>query len=124
MPKNITASEIREAINEKLSRYFGISGNEADAEQIYRATVLSVRDILAVRHKEFSEKVKATGAKQVCYMCMEFLIGRSLKMNLCNLGIEEKYRKVLGSMGFSLEDIYEREPDPGLGNGGLGRLAS
>lgn len=124
MPKNITASEIREAINEKLSRYFGISGNEADAEQIYRATVLSVRDILAVRHKEFSEKVKATGAKQVYYMCMEFLIGRSLKMNLCNLGIEEKYRKVLGSMGFSLEDIYEREPDPGLGNGGLGRLAS
>lgn len=124
MPKNITASEIREAINEKLSRYFGISGNEADAEQIYRATVLSVRDILAVRHKEFSEKVKATGAKQVYYMCMEFLIGRSLKMNLCNLGIEEKYRKVLGSMGFSLDDIYEREPDPGLGNGGLGRLAS
>ena len=118
------ATEIREALNVKLSRYFGINEGEADLNQIYNATVLTVRDILATKNKEFTDKVVQTEAKQVYYMCMEFLIGRSLKMNLCNLGLEEEYRKVLKKMGFDLEEIYEVESDPGLGNGGLGRLAS
>ncbi len=121
--KNI-ASEIREALNVKLSRYFGINESDADLKQIYHATVLTVRDILASRNKEFIDKVNKQQAKQVYYMCMEFLIGRSLKMNLCNLGLEDEYRKVLKKVGFDLEDIYEVESDPGLGNGGLGRLAS
>ncbi|MBR5278064.1 MAG: glycogen/starch/alpha-glucan phosphorylase [Clostridia bacterium] len=124
MANKQTASEIREALNSKLSRYFGISEGDADIKQIYQATILAVRDALAVRNKEFEEKVTKNQAKQVYYMCMEFLIGRSLKMNLCNLGIEEEYRKVLKKMGFDLEDVYELEADPGLGNGGLGRLAS
>ena len=124
MSSKITQSEIREALNQKLSRYFGISENEADLNQIYNATVLSVRDMLAQKNKEFQDKVNKAEAKQVYYMCMEFLIGRSLKMNLCNLGIEEEYRKVLKKLGFKLEDVYECETDPGLGNGGLGRLAS
>ena len=58
------------------------------------------------------------------YMCMEFLLGRSLKTSLCNLGLEELYRKALEECGFSLEDILECESDAGLGNGGLGRLAA
>ncbi|MBQ4316714.1 MAG: glycogen/starch/alpha-glucan family phosphorylase, partial [Clostridia bacterium] len=124
MASKINATEIRELINSKLSRYFGISETDADINQIYDATVLSVRDILATRNKEFQEKVVETEAKQVYYMCMEFLIGRSLKMNLCNLGIEDEYRKVLKKIGFNLDEIYELETDPGLGNGGLGRLAS
>ncbi len=124
MANKITTSQIQEALNEKLSRYFGIGEKDADIKQIYEATVLSVRDALAVRNKEFEEKVTKKQAKQVYYMCMEFLVGRSLKMNLCNLGIEEEYRKVLKKMGFDLEDVYELESDPGLGNGGLGRLAS
>ncbi|MBO5786225.1 MAG: glycogen/starch/alpha-glucan phosphorylase, partial [Clostridia bacterium] len=124
MATKLSASEIREALNQKLSRYYGISEGDADLNQIYNATVLSVRDILATKNKEFTDEVVRTEAKQVYYMCMEFLIGRSLKMNLCNLGIEEEYRKVLKKMGFELDDIYECETDPGLGNGGLGRLAS
>ena len=124
MASKTVANEIREALNQKLSRYYGISEGDADINQIYNATVLSVRDILASRNKEFTDEVVKTEAKQVYYMCMEFLIGRSLKMNLCNLGLEDEYRKVLKKMGFSLEDIYECETDPGLGNGGLGRLAS
>lgn len=124
MATKITQTEIREALNQKLSRYFGISENEADLNQIYNATLLSVRDMLAQKNKEFQDKVNKAEAKQVYYMCMEFLIGRSLKMNLCNLGIEEEYRKVLKKLGFKLEDVYECETDPGLGNGGLGRLAS
>ena len=124
MAKKNAASEIREALNTKLSRYFGINESDADINQVYRATVLSVRDILATKNKEFTDKVNEQGAKQVYYMCMEFLIGRSLKMNLCNLGLEDEYRKVLKKMGYKLEDVYECESDPGLGNGGLGRLAS
>ncbi len=124
MATKITQTEIREALNQKLSRYFGISESEADLNQIYNATLLSVRDMLAQKNKEFQDKVNKAEAKQVYYMCMEFLIGRSLKMNLCNLGIEEEYRKVLKKLGFKLEDVYECETDPGLGNGGLGRLAS
>ena len=124
MANKMSASDIREALNSKLARYFGIEENDADINQVYQATVLSVRDILATRNKEFEAKVTKNQSKQVYYMCMEFLIGRSLKMNLCNLGIEEEYRKVLKKMGFDLEEIYELETDPGLGNGGLGRLAS
>ncbi|MBR5285579.1 MAG: glycogen/starch/alpha-glucan phosphorylase [Clostridia bacterium] len=124
MASKSVASEIREALNQKLSRYYGISEGDADIQQIYNATVLSVRDILATRNKEFTDEVVKTESKQVYYMCMEFLIGRSLKMNLCNLGLEDEYRKVLKKMGFTLEDVYECETDPGLGNGGLGRLAS
>ncbi|MBR6563747.1 MAG: glycogen/starch/alpha-glucan phosphorylase [Clostridia bacterium] len=120
----MTQGEIRESLNQKLSRYFGIEEQDANLQQIYNATILSVRDILATRSKEFESAVVKKEAKQVYYMCMEFLIGRSLKMNLCNLGLEEEYRKVLKKMGFKLEDIYECETDPGLGNGGLGRLAS
>ncbi len=124
MATKVSASEIREALNQKLSRYYGISEGDADINQVYNATVLSVRDILATKNKEFEDAVVKSEAKQVYYMCMEFLIGRSLKMNLCNLGIEEEYRKVLKKMGFELDKIYECETDPGLGNGGLGRLAS
>ncbi len=124
MAKKLTASEIQEALGGKLSRYFGINEKDADINQMYQATILSVRDILATRNKEFEEKVAKNQSKQVYYMCMEFLIGRSLKMNLCNLGIEDEYRKVLKKLGFDLDEIYELETDPGLGNGGLGRLAS
>ncbi len=124
MATKLTQTAIRESLNQKLSRYYGINEGDADLNQIYNATVLSVRDILATKNKEFSDAVVKAEAKQVYYMCMEFLIGRSLKMNLCNLGIEEEYRKVLKKIGFDLDDIYECETDPGLGNGGLGRLAS
>ena len=57
-------------------------------------------------------------------MCMEFLLGRSLKTNLCNLGLAENYKESLKALGFDLDDLYECEPDAGLGNGGLGRLAA
>ena len=86
--------EIREAIISKLSRYFGISPEEADAGQIYKSTVLSVRDILAQKNKSFTETAKAEKRKRVYYMCMEFLMGRSLKMNLYNLGLEKQYRVI------------------------------
>ncbi|MBR5746195.1 MAG: glycogen/starch/alpha-glucan phosphorylase, partial [Clostridia bacterium] len=115
---------IRDSIRGKLSRYFGISESEADSVQMFRAAVLSVRDLLAEKNQRFTDSANRQGAKQVYYMCMEFLVGRSLKLHLSNLGIESLYRDVLAEMGFSLDELYNHEPDPGLGNGGLGRLAA
>lgn len=115
---------ILEGLTSKLSRYFAVSPEEATKEQIYKATVLSVRDILAQKSKAFGSEVKKKQLKRVYYLCMEFLVGRSLKNDLCNLGLADDYRAVLKTLGFSLDDIYEQEADPGLGNGGLGRLAA
>ena len=117
-------AEVKDSIESKLSRYFGCTPEEASTEQVYRATALTVRDILAAKRQEFKKKVNEAGAKRVYYMCMEYLVGRSLKNNLCNLGLAETYKRALSSMGFKLDDLYDCEPDAGLGNGGLGRLAA
>ncbi|MBQ7312083.1 MAG: glycogen/starch/alpha-glucan phosphorylase, partial [Clostridia bacterium] len=115
---------VRESIEQKLIRYFGVKPDEANEEQIYKATVMSVKDVLTEKRSVFREKVKKQRPKKVYYLCMEFLMGRQLRNNLMNLGIDTEYRKVLADMGFDLDKIYEFEPDPGLGNGGLGRLAA
>ena len=115
----IKQKQIRDSLVSKLSRYFGMSPAEAGEEQIYKATVLTVRDILAQKNRAFSERVKAGEQKRVYYICLEFLVGRSLRLNLNNLGLEQAYREALADLGFDLDAIYEKEPDPGLGNGGL-----
>ena len=85
---------------------------------------MSVRDILLEKRQQFHKKVKAKRAKRVYYLCMEFLLGRSLKNSIYNLSATDVYKKVVSSYGFDLENLYELEPDAGLGNGGLGRLAA
>ena len=115
---------VRANIETKLSRQLGCSVQEATKEEVYKAVAMTVKDILAEKRVDFREKVKKAGGKRVYYMCMEFLLGRSLKTNLHNLGLVDEYNAALKSIGFSLEDLYECEPDAGLGNGGLGRLAA
>lgn len=116
--------QIRKSLESKLSRYYGISHDEASYEQIYKATLMSVKDILTEKRSVYRDKIKKQRAKRVYYLCMEFLVGRSLKNNLMNIGASGEYAAVLAEMGFDLNRLYEMEPDPGLGNGGLGRLAS
>ena len=116
--------QLKAQITATLSRYYAVSPEEANSEQIYSALAMCVRDVLAKKNSDFSKKVKATHSKQVFYIRMEFLMGRQLKMNLCNLGLESSYREVLSEIGFDLDEIYELETDPALGNGGLGRLAA
>lgn len=120
----ITPKEIKDALTGKLSRYFGVSLKEATPEQLYKAAVMTVRDILLEKRNAYHYKMKAKRAKRVYYLCMEFLLGRSLKNNVYNLGIKEQLSKALKGTGVTLEDLYELEPDAGLGNGGLGRLAA
>lgn len=121
---NITEKEVQLLIQGKLSRYFGVSPKEATKDQIYKAVVMSVRDILLEKRQQFHKVMKSKKGKRVYYLCMEFLLGRSLKNNIYNLNLAESYEKALKSFGLTLEDLYEQEPDAGLGNGGLGRLAA
>lgn len=124
MSTTITEKEVKELIKGKLSRYFGVSPAEASKDQIYKAVVMAVRDILLEKRQQFHKKVKAKRAKRVYYLCMEFLLGRSLKNSLYNLNATSIFEKVVSSYGLSLDELYEQEPDAGLGNGGLGRLAA
>ena len=122
--EKLNQAKIKENIETKLSRYFGCTAAEASADQMYKAVSMTVRDILTEKRGEFKKEVNKVGAKRVYYMCMEFLLGRSLKTNVCNLGLDKEYGAALKKLGFDLNDLYECEPDAGLGNGGLGRLAA
>ena len=115
---------VRANIELKLSRHLGCTIEEATKEQVYKAVAMTIKDILAEKRVDFRDKVKEEGGKRVYYMCMEFLLGRSMKTNLHNLGLVDEYSKALEDMGFTLESLYDCEPDAGLGNGGLGRLAA
>ena len=124
MNYNPSAKEVRAGIEEKLSRHFGCTPAEASRDQMYKAAAMTVKEILTEKRGQFKKKVNRTESKRVYYMCMEFLLGRSLKTNLCNLGLQQQYSEALKTMGYDLNDLYECEPDAGLGNGGLGRLAA
>ena len=124
MKVKLTAERASELIKEKLSTHFGLRPEDAGDEYIYKAVVLAVKDILVKNRNEFIEKAEQQNSKQVYYLCMEFLMGRSLKNSLFNLEITEPVRKALAGFNVKLDKIYEMEPDAGLGNGGLGRLAA
>ena len=114
--------KIKEALENKLSRYFGVAADDASKEQVYKAVILTVKDMLTSGRSAYRKAMKSEKAKRVYYLCMEFLIGPLLRNNLRNLGIADEYAQVLGEMGYDINEIYSMERDPGLGNGGLGRL--
>src|SRR5579885_2221260 len=89
----------------------------------YRVTALAVRDMLVERMLETRARFERSGSKKLFYLSLEYLIGRSLENNLFNLGIIEGCREFLGENGIDLNLLFDDEPDAGLGNGGLGRLA-
>lgn len=120
----MTPSEAREKIISKLSHNMGVTPAEATYEHYYKAVALIVQDILHTNYKDFVAETEKKEAKQVYYLCMEFLMGRSLKNNLYNLDLTETVEKALKSLNIKIENIFEQEPDAGLGNGGLGRLAA
>ena len=124
MNYNLTVTQLKEGIRDKLSHTFGVSLQNATNEEYYKAVALIVRELMAKGRAEFTHNAERTGTKQVYYLCMEFLLGRSLRNNLCNLGLEDNMRTALAEYGIKLENLYEQEPDAGLGNGGLGRLAA
>ncbi|WRS28774.1 glycogen/starch/alpha-glucan phosphorylase [Oscillospiraceae bacterium MB08-C2-2] len=120
-----STKEIQERIAAKLTGELGWDSPEAaDDAAYYKAVALVVREITADRRRKFKSHSLAAEKKQVYYLSMEFLLGRSLKNSLFNLGLTELFAEALFGMQVRLERLYEYEPDAGLGNGGLGRLAA
>ncbi|MEQ2525320.1 glycogen/starch/alpha-glucan phosphorylase [Bacillaceae bacterium CLA-AA-H227] len=124
MQSTLTKKQLGVLIKNRLSRHYGISAEEADRKQMYKTCARTVVEILSDKRTRYYQKLKDQEKKKVYYLCMEFLVGRSLKNNLYNLGLEKEFRDILKEWNFDLEELYEEEPDAGLGNGGLGRLAS
>ena len=122
--KTMTDKTIEELICGKLHRYFGCRPLEATRQQMYKAVAMAVQHILAERRHATTKAFEQKGEKQVYYLSVEFLPGRSLRNNLSNMGLNQIFDRVIQKIGFNLEDLYGFEPDAGLGNGGLGRLAS
>ena len=120
----ITKKQLEEMISSKLSHFFGVTPNDASDDQFYRALSMIVRDMVRDSRREFDKVSLEKGQKKVYYLCMEFLMGRTLKNTLYNLNLTSTAEKALASFGVNLEKLYDCEPDAGLGNGGLGRLAA
>ena len=122
MPTPRNKKELKEQLVMRLSRFLGVLPADATDEHYYKALAGLLRDLLGEQRAEFSEKTR--GEKRVYYLSMEFLMGRSLKNALFNLNLTDLAHSALKDFGVKLERLYDCEPDAGLGNGGLGRLAA
>lgn len=111
-------------LTQTMEYLFGIPMEQATQKQAYLATCTVIHQILHKKQRDFSASQRKLGKKQVYYLSMEFLVGKSLKNNLFQLGLTEQMERALGNAGISLQSLMDMEPDAGLGNGGLGRLAA
>jgi len=119
-----SVKKMKDALCEKLKVSFGSTVEEANDAQMMRASALVLRDVMAERSVDTMRETREEHRRQVHYLSMEFLMGRSLMKNAFNLGVGEILTEALDELGFRAADIFESEPDAGLGNGGLGRLAA
>ncbi len=121
---SIKRAELKADLEKKLLQQFSVQPREATDAHLYNALVLVLRDRMRSARVDYIHRAHQQDAKQVYYMSMEFLMGRSLKNTLYNLNLTEDAAAVLKEYGANLENLFELEPDAGLGNGGLGRLAA
>ena len=115
---------LKDQLENKLLHRFSVKPTDASDENFYDALVLILRERMHESRVAFMDRAYVQDSKQVYYLCMEFLMGRSLKNTLENLGLTAEAEKACKALGTKLEALYECEPDAGLGNGGLGRLAA
>ena len=115
---------IKRSILGKLQRYNGRTLADATEQQIYYAVASTVRDQIMQKWMTYREKDKSYTGKRLYYLSVEFLTGRSLHCNILNLCSTEEYRQAMEELGLNWREICREEPEPGLGNGGLGRLAA
>jgi starch phosphorylase len=116
--------ELETLIAGKLRRNFGRTVEQASPMQMFKACALVVRDIMSEHQISTQHQNDTNDVREVHYLSLEFLMGRSLEKNAYNLGILQPLKDAINDMGFSASDLFESEPDAGLGNGGLGRLAA
>ena len=122
--REISKEEFKKSIIENVKNQYRRTIDEAPPQQIFQAVSYAIKDVIIddwiATQKQFDE----TGAKKVYYLSMEFLMGRALGNNIINLGAKKAVKEALEELGFDLNAIEDQEPDPALGNGGLGRLAA
>ena len=121
--RKLTPAQIKSLLTTQLQS-MGFTPDTAPDDVYYKACASIVRRILKEKRRHFMADCKAKGRKQTYYLCMEFLLGRSLKNSIYNLNLSSEFSQALKEMGVKMENLFELEPDAGLGNGGLGRLAA
>ena len=119
-----TKETLKEAIIQKLRLNYGCTEKQATDGEMMKACAMVLRDIMAERGVQTREETFHEGRRKVHYLSMEFLMGRSLMKNAYNLELLDPLTDAIDELGFKAADIFEIEPDAGLGNGGLGRLAA
>lgn len=124
MTSPFTKEELKRQLNGILEFDFRTDAQNATITQVYRALSSVVVNHLKAKRHDFMHDCNSKGRKQIYYLSMEFLMGRSLKTNLYNLGMQDVAEEALKDMGIKIDSVYDEEPDAGLGNGGLGRLAA
>ncbi len=122
--KEFSADQIEKGIHRHLEQSLGMAYDEAGPAEYWEALSLVTRDITLEKTREGRKKEQENKARRVYYLSLEFLVGRLLGNNLHNLGIYRQAEEALARKGINLTDVLEQEADPGLGNGGLGRLAA
>ncbi|MBQ9409210.1 MAG: glycogen/starch/alpha-glucan phosphorylase, partial [Clostridia bacterium] len=120
----LSVQEIKDSILLKLERNYGCDITDATKTQIYNALAQTVRDEVMKRRTAYRGERKRQQCKKLYYLSAEFLVGRALHNNMVALVNEENYAVALRELGLDPSSIFEEEPEPGLGNGGLGRLAA
>lgn len=116
--------DVKQRILGKLQRHHGVTIKEANPLQIYQSVVSTVRDEIMKKLGATREKQKDAQGRKLYYLSVEFLTGRSLHSNILNLCETDIYKEAFRDLGIKMEDLMREEPEPGLGNGGLGRLAA
>jgi glycogen phosphorylase len=122
--RSTRAESLKRDIVDHITYTLALDRGMASERDFYMSTAWSIRDRLAERWAATQRRYRERDAKRVYYLSLEFLMGRTLGNALINLGLTEPTVEALDPLGFRLEDIEEIEPDAGLGNGGLGRLAA
>ncbi len=122
--QDLSSRDLVRMITKKLMGDIGVGPAKAHEDQFYRAAALVIKELLAEKQRKFESVTLAAGEKQLHYLSMEFLPGRSMKNALYNLGLTTQMEEALHELGVELDRLYGFEPDAGLGNGGLGRLAA
>ena len=115
---------LKKAFIDRLQLECSVAPDQASDKQIYQTLSAMMVDKLKVKRQHFVNQNHSVGGKSVYYLSMEFLMGRSLKTTLYNLELVDDVAAILKEFHINLDKIYECEPDAGLGNGGLGRLAA
>ena len=120
----IDKEAVKRAFLDKLFSNQGKFPKLATLNDYYMALAYTVRDMMLRRWVSTAATYTAQRARTVCYLSAEYLLGPHLGNNLINLGIYDQVRDAIEELGLDFELLLEQEPEPGLGNGGLGRLAA